>query len=247
MDIDVALVPDQASAWRTAVCVVIDEIRASSTITVLLDLGCTQLYLTAGLQHARRLARETGSLLAGERHGLRPRAFDFNNSPSELSRAGIRGRSVVLCTMNGTNVLSRLRHMPAALVGCTLNARASAEAAVDLAVALDASLGVVCAGQQGEFALDDAIAAGFIVDGMVDALQIRGDRPRLTDAARAASRLRACYPSVMAAFHDSDAWQMLHDIGAPEDLELCAGIDATRTVGILRDGPALRIERLGGP
>jgi 2-phosphosulfolactate phosphatase len=246
MDIDVALVPDQARQWRRTVCVVIDEIRASSTITVLLDLGCTSLYLTAGLQHARRLARETGSLLAGERHGLTPRGFDFNNSPSELSRAGIRGRSVVLCTMNGTNVLSRLRHMPAALVGCILNASASAEAAIDLAVTLDANLGVICAGQQGAFALDDAIAAGVIVDAMVDALQIRGDRPCLTDAARAARRLRASYPSVMAAFRDSDAWQVLHDIGAPEDLELCARIDTTRTVGILRDGPALRIERLGG-
>lgn len=219
MEIDVALVPAQARAWGRTVCVVIDEIRASSTITVLLDLGCPQLHLTAGLEHARRLARETASLLAGERHGLTPKGFDLNNSPSEIYRAGIRGRSVVLCTTNGTNVLSRLRRMAATLVGCTMNARASAEAAVELARALDADLGVVCAGQQGQFALDDTIAAG---------------------------RLRASYPSVMAAFRDSDAWQMLHDIGAAEDLEVCARVDATRTVGILRDGPALRIERLQG-
>jgi len=109
------------------VCVVIDELRASSTITTLLDLGCTDLSLTASLQEARRLGKAHGSLLAGERDGHIPRGFDTNNSPAELARTAVLGRSVVLCTTNGTVVISRLRRMTPLLVGCLLNARACAE------------------------------------------------------------------------------------------------------------------------
>ena len=50
MNIDVAFVPAEARLWPSIVCVVIDELRASSTITTLLDLGCTDLSLTASLQ-----------------------------------------------------------------------------------------------------------------------------------------------------------------------------------------------------
>lgn len=49
MDIDVALVPAQAASWPPSVCVVIDELRASSTVTATLDLGCTGVVVTASL------------------------------------------------------------------------------------------------------------------------------------------------------------------------------------------------------
>jgi phosphosulfolactate phosphohydrolase-like enzyme len=76
MDIDVALVPDQASAWRHTVCIVIDEIRASSTITTLLDHGCATLFLAPSLVAARRRARETDRLVARQRRVRTPRVFD---------------------------------------------------------------------------------------------------------------------------------------------------------------------------
>jgi len=245
MEIDVALVPSQARAWRRTVCVVVDELRASSTITALLDMGCAELLLTASVPAARRLAREHGSLLSGERHGRTPAGFDFNNSPAELLRADVRGRSVVLCTSNGTRVLDRLRGMPATLIGCLLNARACAESAIGLAESLGADVGIVCAGQLGRFALDDAYAAGVIVDRLVDVAGERGLAVRVRDAARAARRLRSTYPDALAAFEDSETGRVVVDIGAAEDLELCARVDSSRTVPILRDGPPLRIERLG--
>ena len=77
------------------------------------------------------------------------------------------------------------------LVGCLLNARACAVSAVALALSLDARLGVVCAGQQGRFALDDATAAGVIIARAIEALTARGSTAFLTDAARAALRLQA--------------------------------------------------------
>jgi 2-phosphosulfolactate phosphatase len=244
MEIDVALVPAEARAWSDRVCVVIDELRASSTITTLLDLGASEVLLVQRLDAARRLGRELGAVLAGERHGLTPRGFRYNNSPAELAGADVRGRTVILSTSNGTAVLARVQRMPAVYVGCLLNARACAEAAVATASSLGIGVGVVCAGTGGRFALDDAVAAGVLVGGMVDALAQLGVSPELTDAALAAVRLRSAYPGVEEALAESVAGMLVTRLGAGADVAYCARIDASATVGVLVRGDPLRVARL---
>jgi 2-phosphosulfolactate phosphatase len=244
MDIDVALVPAEARTWSPTVCIVIDELRASSTITTLLDLGCSRLYVTAGLQDARRLAREHDGLLAGERHGSRPPGFDFDNSPAALSRADVRGRVVVLTTSNGTKVLGWLAAAPATLVGCLLNARACAEAAVSLAETMGLGVGVVCAGELGRFALDDAIAAGVLVERLTEALRSRGDMYRMTDAAVAAVQLRQSYPDLLTPLRESVSGRLVTKLGAGDDIPFCARVDVSTTVPVLRPGVPLTVERL---
>jgi len=244
MDIDVALVPSQARAWHDGVGIVIDELRASCTIVTLLDLGCSELYLTATLREARRIARTTGALLAGERHGRTPRGFHYNNSPAELLDADLRGRPVVLCTTNGTNVLGRLRHLPATLVGCLVNAQACAEAAVRLAHAEGWNVRIACAGTAGRFALDDMLAAGVIVADLVEAAGRRGLGCELSDAALAARRLAAGTEDPVAVLAESVAGRLVTDLGAAADVTICGRLDHSRTVPILRSGPPLTIARL---
>jgi 2-phosphosulfolactate phosphatase len=244
MEIDVALVPSEAGAWSNTVCIVIDELRASSTITTILDRGCSRLYVTAGLQTARRLAREHGGLLAGERHGYAPPGFDFDNSPAAISRGDVRGRVVVLSTSNGTRVLSRLRDTPATLVGCLLNARACAEAAVALAGASGARVGVVCAGTLGRFALDDAVAAGVLVKRIVEAAKVHNLDHDVTEAASAAIRLRESYPDLLTPLQNSVAGRLLARLGVHDDAPFCARVDVSTTVPILRPGQTLMVERL---
>ncbi len=246
MDIDVALVPSQAQAWHETVCIVIDELRASSTLTTLLDQGASEVLLTQDLDAARRLAEEHGSLLAGERHGITPSGFDYNNSPSELSTGDLRGRSVVLSTSNGTAVLAELQSMPVVLVGCVLNARACAEQAVAAASALGVGVGVVCAGTLGAFALDDAVAAGLLVGRLMDALAARGSGWTLSDAAIAAVRLRLAFPDIGEALAQSVAGRLVTRLGAGDDVPFCARIDASAMVPVLRPGAPLRVERLTG-
>lgn len=244
VDIDVALVPAQAGRWNDRVCIVIDELRASSTITTLLDLGCSALFVTRSLAEARALRREHGALLAGERGGVTPRGFDANNSPSELSRLPVSGRPAILCTSNGTRVLDLLRDAPATLVGCLLNAGSCAEAAVRLASEADLGIGIVCAGVLGQFALDDAVAAGVIVAAIADAVERRGGAAEMSDSSVAAVRLHAAYPDTLSALRESVSGRVVSEIGYGEDVTLCAQVDVTATVGILRPGQPLRVERL---
>jgi 2-phosphosulfolactate phosphatase len=239
--VDVALVPAQAHAWRNTVCVVIDELRASSTITTLLDLGCGEILVTSRLADARQLARTHPGLLVGERHGVRPLGFDLNNSPAELRRATVRGQSVVLCTTNGTRVLLSVRHQPAVLVGCLLNACASAQAAATLAGVLDLNVGIVCAGQDGQFALDDAVAAGAIATRLVQRLRTLGRPVRLSDAARAALRLRAGYRNPATALRQSSSGRLVLGLRSAADIEICSRVDSSTSVALLQPGSPMRL------
>ena len=244
MLVDVALVPRVADPARPGVLIVVDQIRASTTITTLIDAGCRDVFLAGDPDAARGIARETGSLLAGEVHAVKPPDFDFDNSPSELAAADLRGRSVVLSTTNGTAVIDRLRRVEPVLVGCTRNAAAVAESAMALA-GEGGTVRIVCAGREGSFVLDDAVAAGVIAERLAAQAGGRGVPVRLSDAAQAAVRLRRSWPTLLEAMEASDGGATLRRIGAPEDIAFCAGEDLTTTVPVVGYDGRMRAMPLG--
>jgi 2-phosphosulfolactate phosphatase len=244
MHLDVALVPAAASTDDGSVLVVVDQIRASTVMVTLLDLGVRDLLLAGSVAAARRLAREHGSLLAGEHLARKPRGFDFDNSPSELVRADLRGRSLVLCTTNGTAVLHRVRRTPHVLVGGLRNATACAGAALAIADREGVGIRVVCAGRSRRFVLEDAYTAGAILAAVVAELRARGTEPVATDAAILALRLRAAEPDPVAAMAASDGGSTLRRIGQPEDIAFCAETDRSATVPVLVPGPPMRMRAL---
>jgi 2-phosphosulfolactate phosphatase len=242
--VNVALVPGEARRWRGTVCIVVDVLRASSSIVTLFDRGCRSVVPARSVAEARRLAREYGYVLAGERDGLAPPGFDFSNSPSELTRAELEGKTVVLTTSNGTAVLRRLTHAPAVLIGCLLNATACCQQALALAERYNANLGIVCAGQHGYFVLDDGVCVGFLVETVVRLLQSRGGECVLGDAAQAARQLWRSYPDLDTAFRESASGRRVLEIELEEDITFCTRPDVSRVVPILVRAAPPRIERL---
>jgi len=239
--IDVALMPSAARVIPGRVVIVIDQIRASTTITTALDLGCSELVLAGDVETARRLRLEHGHLLAGEQQAVKPADFDFDNSPSELSRSDMRGRGLVLCSTNGTAVVARLRTADTLLIGCLRNARAVAGAALRVAGATG-SIQAVCCGTEGAFALDDAVAAGVIVGRIGELAAGIGRQVELSDAARAAVMISRSFPSLLAAMTDSAGGRTLVRVGARDDIGFCAEVDASEAAPILVPGDLLRIE-----
>jgi len=267
MRIDVALVPAEAKRWGDAVAIVLDELRASSVIVTLLERGAEAVIPAASLAEARRLARGAGdgTILAGERDVVRAPGFDFGNSPAEIARADLAGRVAVLSTRNGTGVLRSLPADATVLVGCLLNATAVARAALSAARAEGIGIGIVCAGRVGTFAIDDAIAAGAIVerilaeadvddaslattDGHVDRSAWRsrpGDAIVLTDAVRAALQLWRSTTDVAAAFEMSWSGHLLASHDLPDDIPYSVRLDASAIVPVVVPGAPPRIELLG--
>src|SRR5438105_4145383 len=109
-EVRVALFPQAIPHERLAgsVAVVIDVLRASTTIVHALAGGCTDVRPVAELDEARALAggmRAGRVLLAGERDGAPVPGFDLGNSPAALSPQVCRDSTLVLTTTNGTRTL----------------------------------------------------------------------------------------------------------------------------------------------
>jgi len=219
--IDVAFLPRDASQIARSVCIVVDVIRASTTMATLFDRRCPAIHVARNLDSGQRYARENGLLLCGERGGARPEGFDFGNSPSEFSELDFVGRAAVLCTTNGTVALHAVAGAPAVFAGCLVNASAVVAAAIAAAREMG-NLTVVCAGRpQGRFALDDAWTAGRLA---AHAARFEPDAT-LTDAARAAIALTQAFPGALEAFRTSASGQAVISLGLGDDLVFAAQED----------------------
>jgi 2-phosphosulfolactate phosphatase len=247
MLIDVALLPGQRFNAEKSVCVVVDVLRASSSIVTLLERGASRVVAARDTSEARDLhQRLPDHLLCGEEHGLPPEGFDYGNSPSEFSRLELDWKPVILATSNGTRILSALKDAPVLLVGCLLNRTVAAEAAVGYANKLGLDVTIVCSAAYGgsTFVLEDALGAGSIVDA---ALRLENP-PEAADAARFArdafSVAAQDLPGVVASAHHAGE---LAEAGLGDDVAYCARSDASniapvvwRPYGTMIIEPALR-------
>src|SRR5690349_456396 len=155
MPVQVAFTPGEAAP--ASVGVVVDVLRATSTIAQALASGYERVLCAAEIDEARALrASLPDSLLGGERKAVRVEGFDVGASPREFREA--RARTLILSTTNGTRaILETAERCQRVVLGSLLNL-----SAVAAAVGGDDSV-VVCAGFQGGFALDDVYCAGRIV------------------------------------------------------------------------------------
>jgi 2-phosphosulfolactate phosphatase len=134
--IDVLLTPAESGGALVvspgSVAIVIDVVRATTTLAVMFDRGCARVLVAGDIPEARAFVASASSslLLAGESGGLRPPGFDFGNSPVELAGAELAGREVVFCTTNGTRALRACAGARAIMAGSLRNAEAVCRAAL---------------------------------------------------------------------------------------------------------------------
>lgn len=179
MRVHVAFTPDEPV--EAEVAVVVDVMRATSTIAQALASGYERVLCCSHVDEARALREEVGdAVLGGEREAKKIGGFDLGASPRDYLEP--RAGTAIMTTTNGTRAIvgaaSRCRTV---LLGSLLNLDAVAAAAGGAG-----GVAIVCAGFQGTFAVDDAYCAGRIVS-LLD-----GER---TDAAVAAAAIARAYPT----------------------------------------------------
>jgi 2-phosphosulfolactate phosphatase len=234
--IDVALLPGQRFDREGSVCVVVDVLRASSSIVTLLERGARHVVAARDTAEARALQKRLpGHLLCGEEHGLPPEGFDYGNSPSEFARVDLGGKAVILATSNGTRVLAGLAEAPALLVGALLNHTAAAQAAVSVGRERGLDIVVVCSAAYGgsTFVLEDALGAGAIVDAALglDNPPEPGDAARFARDAFSVAQ-RDLPAAVASAYHAGE----LVEAGLGGDVAYCSRLDVSGAVPIVEAG-----------
>ena len=241
------------------IAVVIDVLRASTTIISALAHGAAGIRPVLTIDEARALAAGGGpgsspdALLGGERGGLRIEGFDLGNSPLEYSRDRVAGRRIVITTTNGTAALDACSAAVEVLIGAIVNRSAVAARARELAKAHGiTAIHLVCAGTDGHVTEEDLLTAGAILDAgsrlpgagddTLDASATAsleafrgvlsaaaGDKGSVADASAASA--------IAAAFATSRGGRNLIDLGMQADLPAAASIDSLSVVPRLDRGP----------
>jgi 2-phosphosulfolactate phosphatase len=218
--------------------VVIDILRASTTIAVGLDHGAVEIIPVHEPDDARRRALEIGpaTLLAGERNAVPPTGFHLGNSPLEYRRERVAGKTIVLTTTNGTKaLLAGAPNSRDVLVGSYVNFTVTL-AAVRSALRQGLDVDIVCAGSEGKFSLEDTACAGRFVRFAMRRPGKAG-APELNDVARAALQIEKHYGDDIARlFDDAEHGRTLRDAGFGDDLIACAALDAHPVVAVYENG-----------
>jgi 2-phosphosulfolactate phosphatase len=221
MPVRVAFTPGEVAP--AAVGIVVDVLRATSTIAQALASGYERVLCCAEIEDARALRAEIpNSLLGGERKAVRVEGFEVGASPREFLEP--RARTLILSTTNGTRaILETARRCDRVLLGSLLNLSAVAAAVEGDDVV------VVCAGFQGVFALDDAYCAGRIVE------RLEAER---TDAAIAAELVARAFPTALDGLNA----RTYGPPGLEEDIAYCAQEDLLDVVPQLTQATAVAAE-----
>src|SRR6478672_7233539 len=203
MRVHVAFTPDEAAS--APVGVVVDVLRATSTIPQALAAGYRRVLCCAQIEEARRLRGEIeGSIVGGERDAVRIEGFDVGASPREFLEP--KADTLILSTTNGTQtILTAASRCDEVVLGSLLNLGAVAEYARSRGV----DTAIFCAGFKGGFALDDAYCAGRIV------ALLGGER---SDAAVAAELLAGSFPDA----HEALLARTYGPPGLEEDILFCS-------------------------
>ncbi len=239
---------DSAELAETA-AVVIDVLRASTTLIAALEAGAKEIAPCGEIDEARRLAADLPAgeaILGGERNGRAVDGFDLGNSPHEYTSAAVGGRTVVYTTTNGTRALLRCQAAAEVLVAGFVNV-----SAVCRRLTGRERIAIVCAGTNGEISEDDVLLAGLMVErlhrqgGMTHRLNAQALTARETWLAAFALPItlgsEPLPPARLAAeLRTSRGGRGLVPLGLDDDILAAAHVDCYRLVPLL-DPRTLRL------
>jgi 2-phosphosulfolactate phosphatase len=206
--------------------VVLDVLRASSTITVALNNGAREVIPVASIESAVKIS---GSLFGevtlrgGERNGKMIEGFNLGNSPLEYSEPSVKGKSIIYCTTNGSVAMAKSRYARTLIIGSFLNL----STVVEYMKEENKDFLFICAGRIntiGYFSLEDAVCAGMMIQKLmkIEALELN-----LSDSAKAAHALYKSFGrSILKMLRTSEHGKFLVEIGYADDLKICAAVDS---------------------
>ena len=236
MKLDVFLSPAGLAANEVAgrSVFVIDVLRTTTVICAALHHGARGVVPVSSVAEASRLAQTLGPedvWLIGERNCEPIEGFALGNSPLEMAAPGVRGKTLVMTTSNGTSALLAAQGAEEVFVAAAANLSVAGARAREI-LATRRELVILCAGRESQFGLDDAYAAGRL------AILALGGRRRkgLNDGALAAVDLARRYgTSWERPLSMSAAGRQLTRLGRAADVADAAREDAYPVLPVLRD------------
>jgi 2-phosphosulfolactate phosphatase len=235
MHIDIQLAPSSPNPYLLSnrVVVVIDVLRATSTMVHAMSQGALEIIPVASVEEAFQMAKvfhRSSVILGGERESKMIPGFDLGNSPKEYIAEKVNGKKLILTTTNGTKAFHLVSFGKEILVGSFFNIGAIVKRCLEL----DQDLLIFPSGDEGNFSLEDTVCGGMLIQWITK----KGKNPiALTDASQCAQILYQRFEAnLLEAFHLSSHGRELINQGFGDDLAYCARIDITDIVPEFKDG-----------
>ncbi len=233
------------------VYIVIDLIRATTCMAVMLDQGARRIF-SAGTVEQARAARECfpQRLLCGERNVQPLPGFDFGKSPVQFAQADLRERELIMTTTNGTRAFYACPPDSIRLAGSLYNAEAVARLALAFALEHEGDIHLVCAGEVDYFGLDDAVCAGYLVQ-TIQHLAAQAAQPlQVNDSVQAALALYETFQPPRVITYTNAAQSVIKG-GLPADPEFCMRTSVSQSVALVvgqeEETGLLVLERASSP
>lgn len=232
IDIRVSALSFQEEELRDKIAVVIDVLRASSTIITALNNGAKGIIPVEDMDAAGKISQNLDSpnfLLCGEKEGRKIEGYDLGNSPYEYTPEAVRQKTIIFKTSNGTKALKRVAMAKEILVGGFLNF----ESLVTHLRQVEGDIVLVCAGWRGHLSLEDMLCAGKIIHELTGGSLSEDAR----DGAKVAFGLYEKFGNdIEHTLRNSNHAKRLADITENDDIGFCCQLDTMEILPTLEEG-----------
>jgi 2-phosphosulfolactate phosphatase len=204
--------------FKDKTTIVIDVLRASSTIITALSNGAKEIVPVSGIESAIKLSGGIfggHTLLCGERNTKKIDGFALGNSPLEFTKELVAGKSIVLYTTNGSKAIVKAKFSENLFIGAFLNLNFL----INHIINLNNDIEIVCSGRNNFFSLEDALCAGFICDKIFQ----KEKEFMLSDSAKASIALKKKFGNdLLQTLKESEHGKILIENGFENDIEYCS-------------------------
>jgi 2-phosphosulfolactate phosphatase len=228
MKLDVLFSPVQADElfFTGKTTVVIDVLRASSTIITALTNGAKEVVPVGTVEFAVKVSGGIfggQTLLGGERNTKKIEGFALGNSPSEYTEEIVSGKSIVFYSTNGSRAIVKAKYS-ANLFICSFN---NLKALAKHLKKLNEDVIILCSGNNNFFNLEDSVCAGMLISELIG----EGKKNELADASISAMTLFKSFgKNIFKMLAETDHGRLLISNGFEEDLKACAELDSTDVI-----------------
>jgi len=219
-------------AYAGKTTVVIDVLRASTTIIQALQNGAREVIPVASVEFARKVSGGMfggQTLLGGERNTKKLEGFALGNSPLEYTSEVVAGRTIILFTTNGSKAIVKAKFSENLFIAAFTNLNAVA----DHLLKLDKDFEILCSGRGNNFSMEDVICAGKLI---TEIQKINKD-VELTDSAKASVALSKSFgKSIVVMMEQTEHGRILTENSFNEDIKFCSRLNTSETIPYLTSG-----------
>jgi 2-phosphosulfolactate phosphatase len=218
----------EAEGHTSSIVVIIDILRASSTICTAFANGAREIIPVSEVSEAKAY-KSKGYLVAAERDGFVLDFADFGNSPFNFTKEKVSGKTIVYSTTNGTGLINLALSAYMTVVGSFLNIGALTK----WLIKQDKDVLLLCAGWKNRFNIEDTVCAGAIAD----ALMKSNCYSTICDSTIAAMDLWSLASPDLTGYIDKAAQRTrLRDKKLDDCIEFCLTSDFTDKIPVMRNG-----------